>query len=160
MNLPEIGLRIRARREELGLSQDRLAKLCALSRVTINQLETGTIGDLGVAKLLNLLNLLGLTLATSDTEGVSNGLQMASRTASVSYKTVLTLEELVKAMVLGQLEPGRAPHLATLLDEAPLAIIVKAVQEAALLQHVPPKRIWRNLVHWARELQSPRPAWA
>jgi transcriptional regulator with XRE-family HTH domain len=55
MNLTEIGQRIRDRREELGLSQDRLAKLGGLSRVTINQLETGSIGDLGVSKLLNLL---------------------------------------------------------------------------------------------------------
>ena len=59
MNLNEIGQRTRDRREELGLSQARLAKLVGLSRVTINQLETGAIGDLGVSKLLNLLNVLG-----------------------------------------------------------------------------------------------------
>jgi transcriptional regulator with XRE-family HTH domain len=160
MKLPEIGQRIRARREELGLSQDRLAKLGGLSRVTINQLETGAIGDLGVSKLLNLLELLGLTLDAHVRPTKAHGLRMASRTASVSYKRELSSRELSHALADGVLPLGIAPHVATLLEEAPLQIIVSAVEEASLQEHVAPKAIWRHVIKWAHELQSSRKVWA
>lgn len=160
MNLTEIGQRIRDRREELGLSQDRLAKLGGLSRVTINQLETGSIGDLGVSKLLNLLDLLGLTLDAHARATQGRALRMASRTASVSYKRVLSPRELSHALADGTLPIGITPHVATLLDEAPLQIIVLAVEEAALQEHVAPKVIWRHVIKWAHALQSPRKVWA
>lgn len=160
MKLPEIGQRIRERREELGLSQDRLAKLSGLSRVTVNQLETGSIGDLGVSKLLNLLELLGLMLDTHSRPSKAHGLRMASRTASVSYKKELTSRELSHALANGVFPLGIAPHVATLLDEAPLQIIVSAVEEAAHQEHVAPKAIWRHVIKWAHELQSSRKVWA
>lgn len=159
MNLPEIGQRIRDRREELGLSQDRLAKLGGLSRVTINQLETGSIGDLGVSKLLNLLDLLGLTLDAHARPTQGHALRMASRTASVSYKRELSSRELSHALADGALPIGITPHVATLLDEAPLQIIVSAVEEAAQQEHVAPKAIWRHVIKWAHDLQSPRKVW-
>jgi transcriptional regulator with XRE-family HTH domain len=160
MNLIEIGQRIRVRREVLGLSQDRLAKLGGLSRVTINHLETGNIVDLGVTKLLNLLDLLGLTLSAATKPETKSGLRMASRTASVSYKNLLSASDLSRAMADGTLTVAIVPHIATLLDEAPLSIIVSAVEEASAQQHVAPKKIWRNLIHWAHALQSTRKVWA
>jgi DNA-binding XRE family transcriptional regulator len=42
---------VKVRREALGLSQQALGRLAGLSRATINQLERGTLRDLGVAKL-------------------------------------------------------------------------------------------------------------
>ncbi|MDR3410148.1 MAG: helix-turn-helix domain-containing protein [Formivibrio sp.] len=160
MNLIQIGRRIRDRREELGLSQDRLAKLGGLSRVTVNQLETGAIVDLGVSKLLNLLDLLGLALDAHARPARGHGLGMASRTASVSYKRELSSSELSHALGGGALPIEIAPHVATLLDEAPLQIIVSAVEEAAQQEHVAPKAIWRHVIKWAHELQSPRKVWA
>ena len=65
MDLRRIGSQVRARRSELGLSQDRLAKLGGLSRATINQLEMGTLKDLGVAKLAVVMELVGLHLSAS-----------------------------------------------------------------------------------------------
>jgi transcriptional regulator with XRE-family HTH domain len=59
MNLVSIGALVKHRRQALGLSQARLARLGGLSRATINQLETGSIEDLGGAKLFALLDLLG-----------------------------------------------------------------------------------------------------
>jgi hypothetical protein len=55
--------------------------------------------------------------------------------------------------------PWAAPHLAVLLDEAPLQVVVRAVEDAARVERVPPKDIWRNLARWATELQSPRRVW-
>jgi DNA-binding XRE family transcriptional regulator len=84
MNLHEIGTLVRERRDTLGLSQDRLAKLAGLSRATINQLETGALMDLGVIKLACLLELVGLTFEAHARTTPHRGLLMASRTASVS----------------------------------------------------------------------------
>jgi transcriptional regulator with XRE-family HTH domain len=63
MNLADIGQLVHERRQALGLSQARLALMSGLSRATINQLETGSLVDLGAAKLIALLDLVGLNLA-------------------------------------------------------------------------------------------------
>lgn len=160
MNLREIGLRVHERRGTLGLSQARLAKLAGLSRATINQLETGTLIDLGVTKLLALMDLIGLGLEASARAQSRHGLLMASRTASVSYKVPLEAGQLAKALVSGHLPASLVPHVSSLLDEAPLALVVSAVEEAAARGRVPPKRIWRHLALWAQELKSPRRVWA
>jgi transcriptional regulator with XRE-family HTH domain len=160
MNLRDIGLHVRERREALGLSQHRLARLAGLSRATVNQLENGTLADLGVAKLANLLELLGLQLATSGREATRHGLNMASSTASVSYRDRLRPDQLAQALASGELPPRWLPHVATLIDEAPLPLVVSAVEEAAERSGVPPKRLWQHLTRWAHELRSPRSAWA
>ena len=151
MNLHEMGKLVRERRDTLGLSQDRLAKMAGLSRATINQLESGTLVDLGVTKLARLLDLVGLP---------HRGLLMASRTASVSYKAQLDAGQLSKALATGEVPPSLLPHVATFLDEAPLPLVVSAVEEAANRGRVPPKRIWQHVVRWASEVHSPRRVWA
>jgi transcriptional regulator with XRE-family HTH domain len=160
INLREIGLKVGQRRTDLGLSQDRLAKLCGLSRSTIHHLEKGTLNDLGAAKLLALLSLLGLDVITQEHSKKHLGLDMASKTASVSYKTKLQSNELSHSLACGELPDSIYPHVATLLDEAPLEIIVSAVEEAAADNHIAPKLIWKNINRWAHEMNSPRAVWA
>lgn len=160
MDLHEIGSQVRARRSELGLSQGRLARLGGLSRATINQLEMGTLKDLGVAKLAAVLELVGLQLSVNQGAPSQRSLLMASRTASVSYKTPLRAAQLAQALASGELPPPLVPYVATLLDEAPLPLLVSTVAQAAELSELPPKKIWQNLIRWALELRSPRAAWA
>jgi transcriptional regulator with XRE-family HTH domain len=159
MQLAEVGIAVRRRREALGLSQKALAGLAGLSRATINQLEGGTLRDLGIAKLGRLLGLLGLDLTTRRAARPARGLLMASRTASVSYRRALDAGTLAQALASGRMPPGTEPHIALLLDEAPLQIVVRAVEEAARREQVPPKQIWRNLARWAAALRSPRRVW-
>lgn len=160
MNLREVGLLVRERRETLGLSQDRLAKMAGLSRATINQLETGALVDLGVTKLATLLDLVGLKFEATARATPHHGLLMASRTASVSYKAQLDAGQLAKALVTGEVPTELLPHVATFLDEAPLPLVVSAVEEAAKHGRIPPKRIWQHVVRWASDLHSPRRVWA
>lgn len=160
MNLRELGELVRSRRESVGLSQERLARLSGLSRATINQLENGTLVDLGVSKLANLLDLLGLQLEASARKAVTrHALRMASRTSSVSYRTPIHTRQLADALTTGELPPDLIAHISTFLDEAPLPLVVSAVEEAALSRGVPPKRVWQHLARWAHELRSPRAAW-
>lgn len=160
MNLAEIGQLVHMRRLALGLSQARLASMSGLSRATINQLETGSLVDLGAAKLIALLDLVGINLDAGTRKGHKHALQSVSQSASVSYKTLLDPDALAAAMVDGAIPERLTPHIATLLDEVPLSLIVAAVEEVALSSSKPPKLLWKHLFHWAKDLHSPRGVWA
>jgi transcriptional regulator with XRE-family HTH domain len=160
MNLADIGQIVHARRTALGLSQARLALMSGLSRATINQLETGSLVDLGVAKLIALLDLVGINLDAGARKGHQGALQSVSQSASVSYKTLLDPAVLAAALVDGALPKGITPHVAAMLDEAPLSLIVAAVEEVASSSSMSPKLLWKHVFHWAKDLHSPRGLWA
>ncbi|MEI7571141.1 MAG: helix-turn-helix domain-containing protein [Alcaligenaceae bacterium] len=160
MNLFEIGALVQSRREQLGLTQHQLTRLAGLSRETVSQLEEGTLKELGVNKLLILFDLLGLDLASGQPKQLRHALHMASQSASVSYKTVMQPKELQTALVSGVAPVSLIAHIATFLDEAPFALLVAAVQEAAQRGRVSMNLIWRHLEQWAIEFQSPRSVWA
>jgi transcriptional regulator with XRE-family HTH domain len=160
MDIAEIGQLVHQRRIALGLSQARLASLSGLSRATINQLETGALVDLGVAKLMALLDVVGLAFHADLPKARLRALQSVSQTASVSYKLALEPAALAAALVDGELPPSITPQIATLLDEAPLALIVAAIEEVAVASKQSPKLLWKHLLQWARDLDSPREVWA
>jgi transcriptional regulator with XRE-family HTH domain len=159
MNLREIGSKIAKRRIDLGLSQERLARLSNLSRSTILRLENGTLNDLGAAKLFSLMDLLGLNISMQGSQKKKHALELVSQTASVSYKNKLSSSDLVSSLVSGNLSEAIFPYVATLLDEAPLPMIISAVEEAAKVSKTPPKIIWKNIDRWTQEMRSPRAAW-
>lgn len=57
-----IGGEIHNRRIQVGLAQEQLVKFAGLSRVTINQLENGTLADLGYTKLKAVMDVLSLDM--------------------------------------------------------------------------------------------------
>ena len=66
---------------------------------------------------------------------------------------------LAAAMVSGDIPAQYTAHISTLLDEAPLPVVVAAVAAAASQAKVPPALVWKHLGAWARELKSPRKEW-
>jgi transcriptional regulator with XRE-family HTH domain len=163
MNLADIGHAVRARRMELGLSQSQLAHLSGLSRQTLVGLENGTLSDLGVNRVGQVTAVLGLDSPKLDTQARrrKRGLWMAAKTASVSYARELAPEALEHALASGEVPASFAPHLAHLLDEAPVPIVVMAVEEAASHAHLPPRQVWRNVAKLAGSLSVHRRAlWA
>jgi transcriptional regulator with XRE-family HTH domain len=82
MNLADIGQFVHARRTALGLSQAQLAAMSGLSRATVNQLEGGSLVELGAAKLIALLDLVGLRLDAGTRKGHKHALQSVSSSAS------------------------------------------------------------------------------
>lgn len=46
-------------------------------------------------------------------------------------------------------------HLAHLLDEAPVPVIVMTVEETASREHVSPRQVWRNVAKLAKSCPWP-----
>ena len=158
MYFPEIGAHIRDARKHLGLTQAALADAAGLSRVTINQLEGGVVPDLGVKKLSGLLAVLGLSIQVMPTNNTRTSprdyLQLACRSANVSYRDTLTPEELAQAMLTGKVAPEKRPHLRVVFDEVPSSIFEGLVEQVAAWGH--PKKVATNVRHLAQDLGSAR----
>jgi len=58
----EIGKEIRTERKRRKISQEKIADDLAMSRSTISQIESGTVPEIGVRKLIRILEYLGLEL--------------------------------------------------------------------------------------------------
>ncbi|NIE65093.1 helix-turn-helix domain-containing protein [Burkholderia sp. Ax-1719] len=158
MQLYEIGHAVATRRAELDLTQAQLAKLAGLSRLTVNQLESGKLNDLGINKLIPLLSVLGLELAAF-ARPPQRGLYKATVSANVSYDGHLTERQLSKALASGQIPEGCESQISTILDEVPVPVVVKAVEEAAKNSGTPARDIWKHLAAWSKALHLYRGVW-
>lgn len=120
-------------------------------------MENGTQVDLGYVKLFNLLSVIGLDLQAQPATGLGHALKIAARTANTSYKSTLAPEKLAEMLACGIAPDEYRPHRMTLLDETPLPIVIKAIQETA--QHLPaitPRKMMQHIAKWANELHSYR----
>ena len=145
MNLEEIGHEIRRSRLSRGLTQARLAEAAHITRTTLNQLENGTIKDLGIRKVQALLDQLGLTFLIDRTPQpkAPDFLRLATTAASVSFKTTLSERELLRALLTGKVPRDKHAHLRTLLEEAPRALISGLIQQVRLWTD--PGKLEKNL---------------
>lgn len=156
MYLYELGPLIAARRAELRLSALQLAKLAGIDVGTLEQLEAGALEDMSWNDAQALLRVVGVSLNRYRKSG--GALQRCAATASVSYRGSLTPELLRQALMSGTIPVGYEPHIAVLLDEAPPAMLVAAVEEAAEQGDELP-RIWRALAEWSDALKCYRKIW-
>jgi transcriptional regulator with XRE-family HTH domain len=108
LNLVAIGGQIRRARVARGLTQAQLALAASVTRTTLNQLENGVIKDLGIRKINAILDEVGLELAVADASlkpRSTDFLRVASTSASVGFKEVLTERELLRALLTGIVPP-------------------------------------------------------
>ena len=145
MKLEEVGHEIRRARLARGLTQAQLASAGGVTRTTLNRLENGLIQDLGIRKVEALLDELGLVLAVDHRVGpkASDFLKLASTAASVSFKTPLTERELLHALLTGKVPAHRRPHLRTLLEESPSALLRGLVDQVS--RWTKPGKLEKNL---------------
>lgn len=160
MTIQMIGKEIHDRRKAVGLTQTRLARLADLSRQTVQRLEAGTIKDLSFQRLARILGVLGLDLDTPslDARQRKKGLWMAAKTSSVSYRREMTAHELEQALFSGVVPADLTSHLLHFLDEAPLPVVVMAVEETAQEEGLHPAQIWANVCRIGKQLGATRHA--
>lgn len=57
-----IGEQIRSARKRLKITQAQVATELGMSRATISQIESGTVQDIGIRKVIRIMEYLGLEL--------------------------------------------------------------------------------------------------
>lgn len=159
--LKELGTAVRQRRQEIGLSQQQLAELVELSRATINELETGRLKDLSSNRIERLANELGFAVGLVGTRRPKDrsALAAAARIASVPYGTELPPQVLFDSVRNGTVPPSYIPHLRTLLQEAPVAILADIADELQRLHDVPRMDTWKRVRMLASVLKCNRRLW-
>lgn len=83
-------------------------------------------------------------------------LWMAAKTCSVSYRNELTPERLLEVLTTGTLPPDDVATFLHFLEEAPLSIVVMAIEQAAQQSGVAIAEIWRNVDQIAAAWSSTR----
>lgn len=63
MDFQTLGREIARLRRERGVSQQLMAEQLGISRATLNALEKGRAGDVGVRKVIRVLDYLGMELS-------------------------------------------------------------------------------------------------
>jgi transcriptional regulator with XRE-family HTH domain len=134
------------------MTQAQLARAAGLSRETLNLLENGLVRDLGIRKVLAVLDHLSLSMTVEETTPPRRPdyLGMACTTASVSFRSALTEDDLIHALVTGKVPAKRGPHLRALFNEAPIPLLQGLMSEAA--RWTKPGKLERNLRKLASDL--------
>jgi len=78
-------------------------------------------------------------------------LELAAQTASTSYARPLPPEVLRDALLTGQMPDEFAPHIGTLLEEAPISLLVKVVEQLNAENEQPWERVWAVMEEFARQ---------
>lgn len=162
----KIGLAVRTRRSDMGLSQARVADLCGLPPVTVEQLENGSIDSLDWADALRLLSVLGLNVHVSNPrstkrqrEGGIPALEVAARSASTSYKQSLPAEDLRTALLTATYPKDFVPHVRTFLDEAHVSQIADVVEQLHHETSLHRIELWQRMRDMARAGCVTRDIW-
>ena len=151
--IQELGKVIRERRTASGLTQAALARRAGLSRNTLNLLENGRFPDLGLKKAAGLLSQLNMEIeiqpkAAKPPEPDYVG--MAAMSASVSFRTQLSPEELVQVLLSARIPKGKEAHVIALLEESSPTLFAGLVGKMS--SYVSPEKIRKNLQKLAKQL--------
>jgi len=82
--------------------------------------------------------------------------RMACTSASVSFRELLTEDELVRVLVTGKVPRNRRPHLRSLLKEAPENLVKGLIEQVTTLAK--PGEVEKNLGKIAQALRVPKAA--
>ena len=163
----ELSHAVRTRRQDIGLSLERLAALTGMSAEQIASVESGAIDDLGFNQAVVLLEALGLGLVVSPAHPRprkqmpgESPLVLAARTASTSYVGLIPPESVADALLTGRVPSDYWAHMHALLDEAPIALLARAVEQVHVDSNLAREELWANMRKMARLLKSRRAIWS
>ena len=158
MDIKTIGAIIKNGRTACGLSQKALAAAAHVSRVTLVNLESGHVGDIGALKLAEIAENVGVPMFSTGKK--MNCLKMTLGNINTSYKKSMTDSDLEKFILSGELLQGFEGQILHLLDETPTPLISGAIMQISQKNQVPPKKLWKNLAQVAKQFQSPNKFWS
>ena len=151
MYLVELGSYVRRVRKSRGMTQSALAREAGIARETLNLIESGSLKDLGFAKVSRVLGVLGLDLRVSDTIGkATDAIAVAASAGSTGFKEPLSGEELIWALLTGNPPARKSPHLRRLLEDSSPRLVAGLVNQIS--NWVEPARVQRGLLSLAAKL--------
>lgn len=124
-----MGLRRALRGKKGNLSGDRGA----------GRIENGTYNDIGIKKLQALLEIVGGELVAHPARNAKRPdfIRRAVTTANISLRDRLYADELVQALVTGNVPPGRNAHLQTVLEDSSAANLAGLIDQVGKLARDP-----------------------
>jgi transcriptional regulator with XRE-family HTH domain len=164
--LHELCEAVRIRREDIGMSQENLARLAGVGPATVAEIEAGAINDIGFFQAAAILEPLGLRLIVDPAhprirarKPYTPPLEIAARTCSVSFRQVIATATLGASLVGGSLPVAYEPYVRTLLDEAPISLLAHVVEQIHSESQLDRGVIWANMRRLAKELKVRRDFW-
>ena len=163
----ELSHAVRSRRSDMGITQTGLAKLSGLSRATVSQVEHGTIKDLSLTRAARLCGVLGLAVSVSSpramsrrVEGRTLPLELAARTASVSYREPLSADQLRQILTSASFATRQfLPHVRSLLEEASVSLLASVVEQLHEEDGMDRVSAWQHMRELARSMKTGRDIW-
>jgi transcriptional regulator with XRE-family HTH domain len=155
VKLEDLGHRIRQARTAKNLTQEQLAKSAGVSRTTLNLLENGLVGDVGLKKAEAILEQLGLSLSIGSASKPARPdfLKMASTSASTRSRTAISESDLRRVFVTGKVAKQHRAHIRDLLEGSPSPLLKGMLRDISSRHK--PGRVEKNLYRIAAELQLP-----
>lgn len=153
------GLGERLKREKISLEEkDRslhvdtqIVKRCAELGLSMEQVQQMAARDKH-----DILYVLGLDLQTLKPLSSRPWLSMAAQTCSVSYRSAITHEMLLEVLSTGRVPQSASAPVSYFIDEAPLQMVVMAVENAAYESGLDISVIWRHVAQIAVAMSTTR----
>ena len=162
----EIAQAAQTRRLEIGLSVAAVAGLADVSVSVVERVESAADRELSVLEVASVLSAIGLGLLVTRVRPPSKNrpesqspFDVAARTASTSFARILPADVLQDALYSGAVPSGFEAHLRTLLDEAPIGLLAKLVEEIHIDSGLSRQYIWANMHQIAAHLKVRRLFW-
>jgi hypothetical protein len=77
----------------------------------------------------------------------------------VSLRQAENRQKVCAAFCTGTVDPGFLPHVHASLEEAPVSLLARVVEELHAQAGVPHSAVWHNMRQLARRLQCGRALW-
>lgn len=159
----ELAWLVKQRCEEIGLTPQRLSEISVGRLETVRQLLEGTHGDIGISDAECIANSVGLSVGVLNhrprRERKTSAAVLASRTASTSFAEVLPPDVLMQSLSSGSAATEYAPHIRTLLEEAPMGLLADLAYELLDQRGIPAPQTWQKMRAMAGSLGCIRSVW-
>lgn len=133
---------------EIGLSEERLAKIADVDLHVIEQLLARDCFELDVEVAERIANSVGLAvgvLGQRRTRRSGTAARNAAQGASTSYRDVLTPDVLVQTIMSGVVPQRFRPHIRALLDEVPIGTLANLAYDLQDEFDVPAAHTWKTM---------------
>lgn len=89
-----------------------------------------------------------------------DAISMLLSNINTSYKNIMSISDLEKFLLSGNIQPGLEGQVLHLIDETPTSLIASAIKQLALNKNIEAKLIWQNLAKVADQIKSPNIFWS